>query len=136
MAHEESVESPTPVTPPGGNTAVATETKKAEKPAPQTQNQTQKKSQTLPPYNVILLDDDDHTYDYVVMMLRRVFGHPEPRGFQLARQVDSQGRAIVMTTHRELAELKRDQVLAFGADPRIASCVGSMSAVIEPAESN
>lgn len=132
MAQEDSVETPNSKTPPGGNTAVATATKKVEKTAPRNE----KKNQKLPPYNVILLDDDDHTYDYVVMMLRRVFGHPEPRGFQLARQVDSAGRAIVMTTHRELAELKRDQVLSFGADPRIASCVGSMSAVIEPAESN
>jgi ATP-dependent Clp protease adaptor protein ClpS len=123
MAHEESVQAP------AGSTSVATETKKVEKTAPQ------KKDQKLPPYNVILLDDDDHTYDYVITMLRRVFGHPEPRGYQLARQVDSQGRAIVMTTHRELAELKRDQILAFGADPRIVSCAGSMSAVIEPAES-
>ena len=130
MAHEDSVDSPNSNSS-SGNTVVATETKKVEKTAPKNQ----KKNQKLPPYNVILLNDDDHTYDYVVMMLRRVFGHPEPRGFQLARQVDSQGRAIVMTTHRELAELKRDQVLSFGADPRIASCVGSMSAVIEPAES-
>jgi ATP-dependent Clp protease adaptor protein ClpS len=124
MAHEDSVQPPETNT--SSDTAVATKSKPAEKTAPKTQK--------LPPYNVILLDDDDHTYDYVVMMLRRVFGHPEPRGYQLARQVDSQGRAIVMTTHRELAELKRDQVLAFGADPRIASCAGSMKAVIEPAE--
>ncbi|MBC8105428.1 MAG: ATP-dependent Clp protease adaptor ClpS [Anaerolineae bacterium] len=129
MAHEESVGLPAPDSPPAGNTAVATETKKVTKAAPHAQQ----KNQKLPPYNVVLLDDDHHTYDYVVMMLRRVFGHPEPRGYQLARQVDSQGRAIVMTTHRELAELKRDQILAFGADPRIASCAGSMSAVIEPA---
>jgi ATP-dependent Clp protease adaptor protein ClpS len=128
MAHEDSVDSPNSSTPPGGNTAVATEKKKVEK--------TSNKAQQLPPYNVVLLNDDDHTYEYVIMMLRRVFGHPEPRGYQLARQVDSQGRAIVLTTHRELAELKRDQVLAFGADPRIPTCAGSMGAVIEPAESN
>jgi ATP-dependent Clp protease adaptor protein ClpS len=67
-------------------------------------------------------------------MLRRVFGHPEQRGFQLAKVVDKQGRAIVLTTHKELAELKRDQVLSFGADPRIAASRGSMTAVIEPAE--
>jgi ATP-dependent Clp protease adaptor protein ClpS len=130
MAHEESVGSPGSNSPPDGNTAVATETKKATKTAPQSKPRNQK----LPPFNVVLLDDDHHTYDYVVMMLRRVFGHPEPRGYQLARQVDSQGRAIVMTTHRELAELKRDQILSFGADPRIASSAGSMSAIIEPAQ--
>jgi ATP-dependent Clp protease adaptor protein ClpS len=105
--------------------AVATQTQPAQKP--------QKQQPTLPPYNVVLLDDDDHTYEYVILMLRRVFGHPEPRGFQLAKTVDQQGRAIVLTAHKELAELKRDQVLAFGADPRIAACRGSMTAIIEPA---
>ena len=32
------------------------------------------------------------------------------------------------------AELKRDQIHAFGADPWITRCQGSMSATIEPAE--
>jgi ATP-dependent Clp protease adaptor protein ClpS len=124
MAQEDSVKTPPPNSSENssGQTAVAPAAKK------------EQKTQKLPPYNVILLDDDDHTYDYVITMLRRVFGHPEPRGYQLARQVDSQGRAIVMTTHRELAELKRDQILGFGADPRIEKCCGSMGAVIEPAE--
>jgi ATP-dependent Clp protease adaptor protein ClpS len=87
----------------------------------------------LPPWNVILLDDNAHTYPYVVEMLRAVFGYEQVRGYKLAQEVDSAGRAIVMTTHRELAELKRDQIHAYGADWRIASCKGSMSAVIEPA---
>ena len=87
----------------------------------------------LPPYNVILLNDDDHTYDYVIEMLRSVFAHPAERGMQLAEEVDARGRAIVLTTHKERAELKRDQILAYGADRRVASCKGSMSALIEPA---
>src|SRR2546423_11167204 len=29
----------------------------------------------LPPYNVVLLNDDDHTYDYVIEMLSSVFGY-------------------------------------------------------------
>lgn len=52
---------------------------------------------------------------------------------QVAKTVDTEGRAILMTTHKELAELKRDQIHAFGRDPRIMSCAGSMSAEIEPA---
>lgn len=28
----------------------------------------------IPPYNVVLLDDNDHTYEYVIEMLRAVFG--------------------------------------------------------------
>jgi ATP-dependent Clp protease adaptor protein ClpS len=89
--------------------------------------------QQLPPYNVILLNDDDHTYEYVIHLLQSVFAYPQAKGFQLAKVVDESKRAIVFTTHRELAELKREQIQAFGADHRIASCKGSMSAIIEPA---
>ena len=42
----------------------------------------------LPPYHVILLNDDDHTYEYVIHMLQTLFGHPQERGFQLAVEVD------------------------------------------------
>jgi ATP-dependent Clp protease adaptor protein ClpS len=40
---------------------------------------------------------------------------------------------IVLTTTKEHAELKRDQIHAFGPDKRIPRCAGAMSAVIEPA---
>ena len=86
-----------------------------------------------PGYHVILLDDDDHTYDYVIGMLRKLFGYATEKAFQLACEVDQTGRVIVDTTTLERAELKRDQIVAFGRDWRIARCEGSMSAVIEPA---
>jgi len=86
-----------------------------------------------PGYNVILLDDDDHTYDYVIGMLRKLFGYATEMAFQLASEVDQTGRVIVDSTTLERAELKRDQIVAFGRDWRIARCEGSMSAVIEPA---
>ena len=87
-----------------------------------------------PPYHVILLNDDDHTYEYVVAMLKELFGHPLEKGFQMAKEVDETGRAIVLTTTREHAELKVEQIHAYGPDPNIARCQGSMSAVAEPAE--
>ena len=96
---------------------------------PQPQGQTK----PLPPYNVVLVDDDQHTYDYVIEMLINLCGHSLQAGFRIARRVDQQGRAIVFTAHRELAELKREQILGFGHDPRIASCQGSMTALLEPA---
>jgi len=86
-----------------------------------------------PPYHVILLDDDDHTYDYVIEMLRKLFGCAPERAFQLAYEVDHSDRVILDTTTLERAELKRDQIHAFGRDWRIPRCQGSMSAVIEPA---
>jgi ATP-dependent Clp protease adaptor protein ClpS len=92
------------------------------------------KPRPQPPYHVILVNDDDHTYDYVIEMLGRVFGHSQTRAFTMAREVDTTGRVIVDTTTLERAELKRNQIHAYGADWRIDRCKGSMSAVIEPAE--
>jgi ATP-dependent Clp protease adaptor protein ClpS len=87
-----------------------------------------------PPYNVVLLDDDDHTFQYVITMMQVLFGYPPEKGFLIAKEVDSEGRAIVLTTTKEHAELKRDQIHAFGPDPLSSrTCAGSMSAVIEPA---
>jgi ATP-dependent Clp protease adaptor protein ClpS len=87
-----------------------------------------------PPYNVILFNDDDHTYQYVIFMLKQLFGYPEEKGYQMALEVDTTGRVIVLTTAKEHAELKRDQIHAFGPDPWLSrECKGSMSASIEPA---
>jgi ATP-dependent Clp protease adaptor protein ClpS len=53
---------------------------------------------------------------------------------QIAKEVDQAGRCIVYTCTRELAELKQEQIHAFGPDRLIDRCKGSMSAEIEPAE--
>ncbi len=84
-----------------------------------------------PRYNVILWNDEDHTYHYVIAMLMELFGHPAEKGFQLAKEADTTGRAIVLTTTREHAELKRDQIHAYGKDAQIDACEGSMWATIE-----
>ena len=111
----------------GGATAVEKQPQKA-------QPELRHKLRKLPPYNVVLLNDDDHTYDYVIEMLGSVFGHDGKKAEQMAIEVDEKGRVIVLTTHKEKAELKRDQVMGYGADVRVQSCKGSMTAVIEPAE--
>ena len=85
-----------------------------------------------PRYNVVLWNDDDHTYQYVIQMLMQLFGYPPEKGYQLAREVDTQGRVIVLTTTREHAELKRDQIHAYGRDSLIEHCKGAMYATIEP----
>lgn len=84
-----------------------------------------------PRYNLILLDDDDHSYEYVIEMLGAVFGYSEQKAFLMAAEVDATGRVIVFTAHLELIELKQDQVHGFGADWRIPQCRGSMTAIIE-----
>ena len=103
-------------------------------PIVKTREKRKDKTKKQPPYHVILLNDDDHSFEYVIGMLQQLFGHPVEKGYQMAMEVHTKGRVIVDTTSKERAELKRDQIHAFGADVLIARCQGSMSATIEAAE--
>jgi ATP-dependent Clp protease adaptor protein ClpS len=100
--------------------------------APQHKRDQKRKKQ--PRYNVILWDDNDHSYEYVINMMRQIFGYPYAKGVQIAKMVDSLGRCICLTTTREHAELKRDQILSYGKDALIDRCKGSMTATIEAVE--
>jgi ATP-dependent Clp protease adaptor protein ClpS len=95
--------------------------------------ETTQREDLTPLFNVVLLDDDDHTYDYVIEMLCKIFLLPAEAAFRHAVEVDTMGRTIVMTCEREQAEFGRDQIHAYGADPRMARSKGSMSAIVEPA---
>ena len=90
------------------------------------------KPKRQPRYNVVLWDDDDHSYEYVILMMRQIFGHTFTKGFAIAKNVDAAGRSICQTTTRELAELKVEQIHSFGKDFLIGRCKGSMSASTEP----
>jgi ATP-dependent Clp protease adaptor protein ClpS len=90
--------------------------------------------QIEPPYHLILLDDNEHTYQYVVHMLGSIFGYNHEKAFAMACVVDSEGQAILMTGGREEVGLKQEAVHAFGADPLMPESKGSMTAIIEPAE--
>ncbi|TWT96048.1 ATP-dependent Clp protease adaptor protein ClpS [Botrimarina colliarenosi] len=85
----------------------------------------------IPRYNVLLWNTDDHTFDYVEKMLRELFGHAHEQCVVIAKTVDEDGRAVVLTTTKEHAEFKRDQILAYGKDDSVKNCAGSMTATIE-----
>ncbi len=90
------------------------------------------KRKRQPRYHVLLWNDDDHSFEYVIGMMEKLFAMQPEEGFKIAQEVHLRGKAICLTTTRELAELKRDQIHAFGKDKLIASCKGSMSSTIEP----
>src|SRR5882757_6249845 len=102
--------------------------------APKSRTTTTTKTQRQPPYNVIILNDEEHTFDYVIELLTKLFRHPLPTAEALTWQIHNSGRAIVYTTHKEKAELKRDQVLSYGADPRMSISKGPLGCYIEPAQ--
>jgi ATP-dependent Clp protease adaptor protein ClpS len=92
------------------------------------------KPRRQPRYNVILWNDDDHSFEYVIEMMQDLFGFAPEQGFGVADTVHSAGRCVCLTTTMEHAELKRDQIHAYGRDGLIDRCIGSMSATIEPIE--
>jgi ATP-dependent Clp protease adaptor protein ClpS len=100
-----------------------------------TVTKTKKKTRRLPHYHVVLWDDNAHSYEYVMAMLRSLFGFSWEDGYRVAKEVDFSGHSIVVTTSLEHAELKRDQIHSWGPDDLIEGSAGSMWCTIERAAS-
>ncbi|HWQ54615.1 MAG TPA: ATP-dependent Clp protease adaptor ClpS [Bryobacteraceae bacterium] len=90
------------------------------------------REQQVPLYRVVLLDDNDHTYDYVIEMLQKLFIFSLDQAYRHAEEVDRAGRTVLLTCELSEAEFARDQIHAFGPDWRLPRSKGAMSAVIEP----
>lgn len=89
-----------------------------------------------PKYNVVLWDSDLHSYGYCRRMIQELFRYNEADANRKTEEVDREGRVTLLTTSKEHAELKRDQIHAYGIDKDMIEkgCKGSMSATIEEAE--
>ena len=83
------------------------------------------------PWKVVLWDDDEHTYDYVIEMLMDVCGMPIEKAFQHAVEVDNEKKTIVFSGEFEHAVHIQDRILTYGADPRMSISKGSMTATLE-----
>jgi len=84
-------------------------------------------------YHVIILNDDEHTFEYVIEMLQAIFKMAYAQALSHTVEADSTGSSIVMTTNLEEAESKRDQIHAYGPDWRMPNSRGSVVALVEPA---
>src|SRR4029077_15197578 len=84
------------------------------------------KDQFSPLYHVIILNDDDHTFDYVIEMLQAVFGFTHATALAHTLEAHSTGSSIVLTCTLEETERKRDQVHAYGPDWRMPTSRGSI----------
>ena len=103
------------------------------KPAISPEAEVLEREQTVPLYRVELLDDNDHTYDYVIEMLQKIFIFSMDQAYRHAEEVDTAGRTVLITCELPEAEFARDQIQAYGPDWRLPRSKGSMSAVVEPA---
>src|SRR5262245_59077544 len=68
------------------------------------------------PYDLVLLNDDTHTFEYVTALLGDLFGLPWNEGLELTLRIHERGWAVVFTGTQQEVELKRLQVLARGPD--------------------
>ena len=71
------------------------------------------RSRRVPPYNVILENDDHHSMEFVIEVLCKALGYSPERSFQFMLQAHTSGRAVVWTGPKEVAELKADQIRTF-----------------------
>jgi ATP-dependent Clp protease adaptor protein ClpS len=85
-----------------------------------------------PPYNVILENDDHHSFEFVIDVLRKVLGCTEQRATQFAQEAHKTGRAIIWTGAREVAELKVEQISSFH-EIRGSLKLGPVGCSLEPA---
>lgn len=87
----------------------------------------------IPPHHVILLNDDFHSCEFVVEVLRKTFGYNEQRSIQMMLQAHLTGRAIVWTGPKEVAELKVEQLTSFHETRADGVKLGPLGCEIEPA---
>jgi ATP-dependent Clp protease adaptor protein ClpS len=91
------------------------------------------KTRLLPPYNVILENDDYHSVEFVVMVLCKALGYAVERSFQLMLQAHETGQSVVWTGSKEVAELKLEQITTFHEERADGRKFGPLSCRIEPA---
>ncbi|MEO1008683.1 MAG: ATP-dependent Clp protease adaptor ClpS [Planctomycetota bacterium] len=99
----------------GEGAATATEAPpERERRAPARPKPADPKTDRLPPYQVLLHDDDNIDMLYVVESLVEATPLPRRRATRIMLEAHMRGMAQVMVTHQERAELYRDRIRARG----------------------
>jgi ATP-dependent Clp protease adaptor protein ClpS len=100
----------------------------------QTSPREETRTRLLPPYHVVLLNDEHHSMDFVVDVLCKVLGCPEEQAVQLMMEAHHSGRSIIWTGPKEVAELKAEQVQTYHeVRDGDGAKLGPLGCVIEPA---
>ena len=78
----------------------------------------------MPLCQIVLWNDNEHSYDYVIDMLVENLSFSEEKAIEHAMDVDSNGRTVLMVCEKEQAERERDRILRRSQNP--------MRATVEP----
>lgn len=87
-----------------GDTATAVK----QKPAP-----TKPKPKQLPPYKLLLHNDDENSFEFVIRSILRLTHLTTEDAIERTIEAHESGVALLLTTHRERAELYQEQFLTF-----------------------
>jgi ATP-dependent Clp protease adaptor protein ClpS len=98
--------------------STATKPKRAPRRSPK-----KKPPQPLPPWKVLLHNDDKNSQEYVVVTIMQLTSLNEQDAEQRMTEADKTGVALLLTTHKERAELYQEQFTSKG-----------LTVTIEPAE--
>src|SRR6476646_3929583 len=90
------------------------------------------RTRRIPPYNVILENDDHHSMQFVIEVLCKVLGCAVERSYQLMMEANNSGRAVIWTGTREVAELLAEQVLTFTEKHDDGRDLGPLGCSVEP----
>jgi ATP-dependent Clp protease adaptor protein ClpS len=101
---------------------------------PRTRPSDKHQTRRIPPYHVVLANDDHHTVEFVIDVLRKVLGAPLERAVQLTMEAHTSGRAVIWTGPKEVAELKVEQVTTYHeVRENDGAKLGPLTCTIEPA---
>ncbi len=77
-------------------------------------------STTLTGWNVLLWNDDHHSMDYVVLALLRTIPIDAERAASIMLDAHTNGKTVVWSGAKEVAELYRDRLEGYGLNATIS----------------
>lgn len=102
--------------------------------APVAEPKEETRTKVLPPYHVLIENDDYHSMEFVVGVLQKVFGYPLEQCVVLTLAAHTEGEAVVWTGSKEVAELKVEQISTHHENHhRDGRPLGPLNCRIEPA---
>ena len=99
--------------------------------AQQPDDKTDTQPKTAAPFKVVLFNDEEHTYDYVVEMLTHVCKLSRENAFRCAVEVDLTGRTIVKYGSRSECTSTCAKIMSYGPDHRLPQSMTSMNAEVQ-----
>ncbi len=82
--------------------------------APQVRPDKRDKPQIAPPWRVLLHNDEVNVFEKVILILHRLTPLSLEEAFQRTHQAHTSGRAVLLSTHKERAELYVEQLSSAG----------------------